>query len=186
MKRREFVLGACVASGSLFLGAGTLSAQKKPSIAERKFRNLPYWTHRAAQRRIDHALDYSQDLRQYAEEAESIDPAEAKLHAEELGRNLSAAQKRVADAKKQAGTDKDAETVKDLDSISKGLSTAADQHAACMEACKQDSVDGKMVMHCCQIITAELQKAKKTYSRVMQRQHPGSPKTKKKSKTKKK
>lgn len=181
MKRREFVFGGCLAVGSVAAGARSLYAQKVGSIAERRQRpGKGYWTHRAAQRRIDHALDYSQDLRQYAEEAESIDPAEAKLHAEELGRNLSAAQKRVADAKKQAGTDKAAETVKDLDSISKGLSTAADQHAACMEACKQDSVDGKMVMHCCQIITTELQKAKKTYSRVMQRQHPGSPKTKKK------
>ena len=35
-------------------------------------------------------------------------------------------------------------------------------------------VDGEMVKHCCQIITTELKKAKKTYSRVMLRQHPGS------------
>lgn len=174
MKRREFVLGGCVAVGSVVAGATSVYAQKKPSIAERKFRNLPYWTHRAAQRRVDHALDYAEGLHEYAAEAEKIDPAEARLQAEELGRNLAAAQKRVAEATKQAEADKDDETVKDLRGISKGLATAAEQHAKCMEACKKDGVDGEMVMHCCQIITTELKKAKKTYSRVMLRQHPGS------------
>lgn len=175
MKRREFVLGGCVAVGSAVAGAKSVYAQKVGEIAKRRQHpGRGYWAHRAAQRRVNHALDYAEGLHEYAADAAEIDPAEARLQAEELGRNLAAAQKRVTEATKQAEADKDDETVKNLGGISKGLGTAAEQHAKCMEACKKDGVDGKMVMHCCQIITTELQKAKKTYSRVMQRQHPGS------------
>lgn len=177
MNRREFVAGASVVAGGLVLGSTSVMAQNKVgSIAERRQHpgRSSYWTNRAAQRRIDHALDYSQGLFEYVRDADDVTQHESYLNAEELTRNIAAAQKRVGEAVKQAESAKDADSVKDLKSVSENLSAAAKQCDTCMEACRKESVDGAMVMECCKTVTTHLESAKKTYSRVMKRQHPGT------------
>lgn len=183
IKRRLFILAASVAALALVANLEIFAQKRARPTAERRLHpGRGFWANKAASRRIDHALDYSRGLYEYAQQAQTIDPAEARVQAEELSRNLDAAKKRLDEARKEAEAEKDSETVVDIDSINKHVFAASKQHEKCMAECKKKEVNGESVMHCCQTITSSLGDAKKEHSRVMKRLHPGTgaakPKTK--------
>jgi len=108
-------------------------------------------------RSIRRARNDAEDMYSHSRDLKNIDPAEAKEKSEELGQNLSKAQKALATARKEAGND--AEALSALKSIEKHLAAAAEQHKMLHEECCKDAVEGSVCMKHCSQILAELDKA---------------------------
>lgn len=144
-----------VAALSLLILSETTSAA--PSIGYPKGR--PYYgsSNQRASRSIGHARNYSRDIYRYSRDASQMDPAVAKSESEELGHNISKAQKEIAEARKDAGNDP--ETLAALKSVEQHLANAAKQHAMLHDECCKDSVDGGVCMKHCNQILLELDKA---------------------------
>lgn len=136
------------------LAVGAVAA---PSLGYPKGR--PYYgsSSQRTSRSIRHARDYSRDIYRYSRDAGQPKPAVAKSESEELGRNISKAQKELAAAKTEAGDD--AATLAALKSIEQHLTAAATQHAMLHEECCKDAVDGSVCMKHCSKILLELDKA---------------------------
>lgn len=108
-------------------------------------------------RSIRRARDTAEDSYHYSRDVKRIDPADAKAKSEELGQDISKAQKALSKARKEAGND--AETLSALKSIEKHLAAAAEQHKMLHEECCKDAVEGSVCMKHCSQILSELDKA---------------------------
>jgi len=108
-------------------------------------------------RSIRRARDTAEDSYHFSRDVKQIDPADAKARSEELGQDVSKAQKALAKARKEAGNDADALSA--LKSIEKHLAAAAEQHKMLHEECCKDAVEGSVCMKHCNQILSELEKA---------------------------
>jgi len=115
------------------------------------------WGNQRASRSIQHARDYSRDMYRYSRDAEQVVPSVAKSESEELGRNISKAQKEVTAARQEVG--KDAAALATLKSVEQHLAAAEKHHKMLHEECCKDSVDGSVCMKHCSQILLELDKA---------------------------
>jgi hypothetical protein len=82
-----------------------------------------------------------------------------------LGHNIVRAQKEVAAAREELGTDP--KTVAALKSVDEHLAAAAKHHALLHEECSKDSVDGSVCMNCCNNILLELDRAQAEHDALM-------------------
>jgi hypothetical protein len=156
-------LALAAALSLLILSESALAAG--PSLGYPKGR--PYYgsSNQRASRSIRHSRDYSRDIYRYSRDANQMDPTVAKAESEELGRNISKAQKDIAAARKDAGTDQ--KTLTALKSIDEHLATAAAQHAKLHEECCKDEVDGSACMKHCNTIMLELDKAQAEHNALV-------------------
>ncbi len=123
------------------------------------------WSNQRASRSVQHARNYSRDIYRYSRDAKTMEPAVAKSESEELGRNITKAQKELATVSKEVGNDPDA--VAALKSINEHLAAAAKHHTMLHEECCKDSIDGKVCMTCCNTIIQELDKAQAEHDALM-------------------
>ncbi len=146
----------------LVLASGA-SAQPSLGIPKGK----PYYgsSNKRTSRSIRHARDYSRDIYRYSRDAGQIDPAVAKSESEELGRNITKAQKELSTAKKELGND--AATLAGLKSIEQHVATAAAQYAMLHEECCKDAVDGSVCMKHCNQILLELDKSQAEHNALI-------------------
>lgn len=158
--KKLLTLWVTLLTAVVFAGPVTAATQraKSPGGVTGEARLHPgTWTHRRASRHVRHARDYARDVYRYARDASRIDPAVAKSESEELGRNIAKAQKELATARQEAGSD--TATVAALKSIEKHLVSAVKQHKMLHAECCKPSVDGSVSMNCCSSITLDLDKA---------------------------
>jgi len=101
-----------------------------------------------------HARDYSRDLFWYSRSAGQIEPEVAKSKSEQLAKNVDAATKDLAVARKHSDGEKRA--LAELDAIEKHLAKAAEIHKALHTECCKDSVMGSVCAGHCSAITKEL------------------------------
>lgn len=136
----------------LVLASGSSAA---PSLGISK----PYYgsSNQRTSRSIRHARSYSRGIYEYSRDADKIDPAVAKSESEELGHNITKAQKELATSRAEAGND--VKTLAALKSIEQHLAAAAQHHQMLHEECCKSSVDGMVCMDCCNNILLELDKA---------------------------
>lgn len=133
--------------------AGETSAA--PSLGISK----PYYgsSNKRTSRSVQHARSYSRGIYEYSRDADKIDPAVTKSESEELGHNITKAQKDLAAAKKEAGDD--AKTLATLKAVEQHLTAAAEHHKMLHEECCKNEVDGSVCMKHCNQILLELDKA---------------------------
>lgn len=173
--RRSVLRGVLKAAmGAVLLVPATEAlAQPRNAAANRLhaghgWANRNTWGHRQASRRMGHAIEYSRDLRGYAAYPRTVQPQERVvvpvapypvIVTEEIGRNISAAQRDIARVKKAADP-KDAETKASLEKVEKHLVAAAEQHSKMEECCSGPECDGEMLAGCCEAAEKELEAAK--------------------------
>jgi hypothetical protein len=160
-------LGVVVLTAVVLLGSSDVLAQRKsPGGVTGGARTRPgTWSNERASRSVWHARDYSRDIYRYSRDAGRIDPSIAKSESEELGHNIVRAQKEVAAAREELGTDP--KTVAALKSVDEHLAAAAKHHALLHEECSKDSVDGSVCMNCCNNILLELDRAQAEHDALM-------------------
>jgi len=119
----------------------------------------PYYgsSNQRTSRSVRHARSYSRGIYEYSRGADRIDPAVAKSESEELGHNITKAQKDLAMARQEAGND--AKTLAALKTVDQHLTTAAEHHKMLHEECCKDEVEGSVCMEHCNQILLELDKA---------------------------
>lgn len=119
----------------------------------------PYYgsSNQRTSRSVRHARSYSRGVYQYSRDADRIDPAVAKSESEELGHNITKAQKDLATARQEAGND--AKTLAALKTVDQHLTAAAEHHKMLHEECCKDEVEGSVCMEHCNQILLELDKA---------------------------
>ena len=119
----------------------------------------PYYgsSNQRTSRSVRHARSYSRGIYKYSRDADRIDPAVAKSESEELGHNITKAQKDLAMARQEAGDD--AKTLAALKTVDQHLTTAAEHHKMLHEECCKDEVEGSVCMEHCNQILLELDKA---------------------------
>lgn len=78
--------------------------------------------------RIGHALDYSRSRSDYAQRAKTVTPEFAQTHVEEIGRNITVAQKELTLQRKEGEASGDKETITN---IAKDVKAASEAHANC-------------------------------------------------------
>jgi len=119
----------------------------------------PYYgsSNQRTSRSVRHARSYSRGIYKYSRDADRIDPAVAKSESEELGHNITKAQKDLAMARQEAGND--AKTLAALKTVDQHLTTAAEHHKMLHEECCKDEVEGSVCMEHCNQILLELDKA---------------------------
>ena len=134
------------------LASGALAA---PSLGISK----PYYgsSNQRTSRSVRHARSYSRGIYKYSRNADKIDPAVAKSESEELGHNITKAQKDLAMARQEAGND--AKTLTALKTVEQHLTTAAEHHKMLHEECCKEEVEGSVCMKHCSQILLELDKA---------------------------
>lgn len=139
-------------------------------------------SHQGFSRRMSHAADYARDLGAYVKPPHKPTPAAVKEIVTELGRNLEAAQKHLADMKKAAGDDK--ATVKSIESIEEHLQVAFDHHKEA-HACCVESFDEAKALHCCADLSKEIDKVIAEHNALMKSlaaKKPATPKATKSDK----
>lgn len=167
-----YKLVAVVISAVLAIQVLAAATSAAPSLGFPK--GKPYYgsSNQRASRSIRHARNYSRDIYRYSRQADRVDPAVAKSESEELGHNITKAQKELAAARNE--TDNDAETIAALKSIEKHLATAAEHHAMLHEECCKDAVDGGVCMKHCNQILLELDKAQAEHDALIRTMEMGT------------
>lgn len=122
-----------------------------------------YWGDSAG-RSLRHASDYSQGFRNYARQADRIDPTLLRQEADGVGQNIVTAQKQFATLRK-ATIDQDSLT--SLAAIEVHLAAAAKAHATMQATCDMRTIDGKSTMKCCDDVDAALAKATAEHVKLM-------------------
>lgn len=183
---RGFV-AAALGAALLIPLSGVYAQQRGNSAANRShaghgWANRNTWAHQSANRRIGHAIDYSRDLRGYANYPSVAQPEEPSavvpvtpypvIVTEEIGRNIAAARQDLAVAKKAPQVAKDSEALKSFESIEKHLAAAAAQHAAMMDCCQGEQCDADELKKCCDAAVGELEKAQVENRKLMERLYP--------------
>lgn len=179
------LLAAAVGALTFVTATETFAQQRGNSAANRAhaghgWQNRNSWSHRSADRRIGHAIEYSRDLRDYGSVPRTgqAQPASVPIGrypvivTEEVGRNITAARQDLAAAKKAPEVAKDPEALKSFATIDKHLAAAAEQHATMMECCEGEECDGEMLMKCCDAAVDALEKARAENTKLMQRLYP--------------
>lgn len=175
MKVRMFCIAAILMT--FVMGLPDANAQQKRSTADRRQHpGQGFWSNQAASRRVGHALDYSRGLSSYAQQAESVQPDFAQTHVDEIGRNISVAERIVTEELKVAEKNEDKETIADLKKIIHNLKEAKTAHEHCREHCEKDDVDTAKLSHSVSQVTKSLESAQKTQKEMMKRQHPATSK----------
>lgn len=182
---RRSVLGGLAATlGAVTVFGGATEAFPPRDAAANRLHptnQLGAFGHRQASRRIGHAIDYSRDLQGYASYPRAVQPQQPAtvpvtpyqvIVTEEVGRNISAAQRDIARLKKAPAAAKDPEAQKSFEAIQKHLNAAAEQHATMMDCCNGEECDGEMLMKCCDAAIEELEKAKAENDKLMKRLYP--------------
>jgi len=149
-------------------------AQRRSVADRRQHPGVGFWAQQSSSRRIRHALDYSRSLTDYAQRAKMVTPEFAKIHVEEMGRNIAVAQKQLAVQRKEAEANGDKATVTDIDKISKDLKVATEAHASCKEHCEKGQIDTSQLLQSVGQATKALQSASKSQKQMIKRQHPGT------------
>lgn len=121
-------------------------------------------SHRGFSRRVTHAADYARDLRAYVAPTYKPTPAAMKEVVSELGHNLEAAKKHLAEMKKDAGDDK--ETQAAIAKIETHLTTAFAHHKEAHACCVED-FDAAKAMKCCDDLSSELDKVVAEHNALM-------------------
>jgi hypothetical protein len=137
------------------LSLSSVAVAAAPSLGYPKGR--PYYGSQRASRSVRHARSYARGIYQYSHDNDDIEPAVAKAESEELGRNITKAQKDLALVKNDAGND--AKTLAALKAVEKHLVAAAEQHKMLHEECCKDAVHGEVCMKHCNEILLELDMA---------------------------
>jgi len=157
-----------------------------PSFAQHdatwKALGMPGQSHQGFSRRMSHASDYARDLGAYVALPHKPTPAAVKEIVTELGRNLEAAEKHLAEMKKAAGDDK--VTGKAIESIEGHLQTAFDHHKEA-HACCVESFDEAKALTCCTDLSKEIDKVIAEHDALMKTlatKKPATPKPTKSSK----
>lgn len=151
-----------------------LMAQQRSVADRRQHPGVGFWAQQSSSRRVSHALDYSRSLQDYSQRAKTVEPAVAKLHVEEIGRDLEVAKKQIAMEHKEAEKTGDKEAIADLEKIAKSLKTAEEAHADCKAHCEQGSIDTAQLATSAEAVTKALQPVSKTQKQMIKRQHPGT------------
>lgn len=136
----------------LSLSSGAFAA---PSLGYPKGR--PYYGSERTSRSVRHARSYARGIYQYSRDNDQIEPAVAKAESEELGRNITKAQKDLAAVRNDAGND--AKTLAALKAVDEHLAAAAAHHKMLHEECCKDAVHGDVCMKHCNEILLELDMA---------------------------
>jgi len=128
-----------------------------PSLGYPKGR--PYYgsSNQQASRSVRHARSYTRGVYEYSRDADKIDPAVAKSESEQIGQNITKAQKDLAKARQEAGSN--AKTLAALKTVEQHLTIAAEHHQMLHEECCKDEVKGSVCMQHCNQILLELDKA---------------------------
>jgi hypothetical protein len=151
MSRLSAVSLSLVAAVALFSAAPAMAQHD----ATWKALGMPGQSHQGFSRRMSHARDYAQDLRAYVAPPYKPTPAAVKDIVTELGRNLDAAKKHLADMKKAAGDDK--ATVAAIAKIESQLATAFEHHKTAHACCVED-FDAAKALKCCDDLSKEIDK----------------------------
>ena len=147
-------------------------AQKTSSVADRRQHpGAGFWSQQSSARRIGHALDYSRSLSDYAQRAKTVTPEFARSHVEEIGRNITVAQKELIVQRKEAEASGDKATMADIDKITKDLKAATEAHANCKEHCAKGHIDTVQLAQNADNVSTALQAAVKTQKEMMNHQH---------------
>ena len=147
-------------------------AQKRSVADRRQHPGVGYWTQQSSSRRIGHALDYSRGLSDYAQRAKTAQPEFARSHVEEIGRNITVAQKELIVQRKEAEASGDKSTMADIDKITKDLKAATEAHANCKEHCEKGHIDTVQLSESAAKVTKALQAASNTQKEMIKRQQP--------------
>jgi hypothetical protein len=110
-------------------------------------------SHQGFSRRIQHAADYSRDLHTYVHPPGKPPAAAVKTVVDELGRNLEAAKKHLAEMKKDYADDKT--TLAAVDKLGQRLDKAFALHKEA-HACCVENFDEAKALKCCGDLTKEL------------------------------
>lgn len=147
--------------------ATALAQRKSPGglTGGDRLRPQSTYSNQRASRSINHARDYSRDIYQYSRTPRTIQPSVAKSEAEELGRNITSAQKDLVVVREEVVSDPAAAAP--LNSIDQHLAAAEKQHAMLFEECCKESVDGLTCMKHCNQILLELDKAHAEHDALM-------------------
>lgn len=119
----------------------------------------------SAGRRIRHAREYVGGVQHYTKRTPQIVPMIAPEHVEEVGRNIDAAKKDLAEIKKGNADDKS--IVARVESIEKQLDAASAQQKMMHEECCKESPDGEKTMECCAACMKHLDAAAKEHGELM-------------------
>lgn len=129
-------------------------------------------SHQGFSRSIQHAADYSRDLHTYVHPPGKPPVAATKVVVDELGRNLEAAKKHLANMKKDYADDKT--TLAAIEKIEKRLDNAfalhKEAHACCIE-----NFDEAKALKCCGDLTKELDGILADHNHLMKSLVPKKP-----------
>lgn len=129
-------------------------------------------SHQGFSRRMQHAADYSRDLHAYVHPPGKPAAAAVKGVVDELGRNLEAAKKHLADMKKDYADDK--ATTAAIEKLGKRLDNAfalhKEAHACCIE-----NFDEAKALKCCGDLTKELDGIIADHNHLMKSLAPKKP-----------
>lgn len=123
-----------------------------------------FWGNSAG-RSIRHASDYSKGFRNYASQAERIDPKLLRQEADGVGQNIVAAQRQFTSLRRSTN---DQDTLTSLATIDVHLADAAKGHAIMQSTCDMPFIEGKSTMKCCDDVDAALAKAAAEHAKLMQ------------------
>lgn len=128
--------------------------------------------HQGFSRRMQHAADYSRDLHAYVHPPGKPAAASVKVVVDELGRNLEAAKKHLADMKKDYADDKT--TTAAIEKLGNRLDNAfalhKEAHACCIE-----NFDEAKALKCCGDLTKELDQIIADHNHLMKSLAPKKP-----------
>lgn len=128
--------------------------------------------HQAFSRRIQHAADYSRDLHAYVHPPGKPAAAPVKEVVSELGRNLEAAKKHLADMKREWADDKN--TLAAIAKIEQRLDNAFALHKEAHACCVEDFDEAK-ALKCCGDLTKELDQIIADHNHLMKSLAPKKP-----------
>lgn len=159
-------LGFLLASGVILFATQAAFAQRD---AGSKARGETYFWGNSAGGAMRSGRDYSHYYRQYARDAQQVNPEVARETADTIGQYITKAQRHLAWMRTQAQTGNDKETLASLDVIDKNLADAAKSHHEMHDTCLKANVDAAGSMQCCQQIDESLAKAISDHDKLMKR-----------------
>ena len=168
--RRVAMLAALIAAFGM---TGSAFAQRDAgSKARGEFGN--YWSTQSSGRSIRHATEYNADLHQYLTAEPNVDPAYIKKQSAEIGRNLEAAKKDIANVKKDVPAG-DKEAAAQVTKVEQHLATAAEKHEQLHQCCKKDGMDVKGAATCCKEMMDALKAVQAEHDALVKKLNPTAP-----------
>lgn len=134
------------------------------------------WSSQSAGRRIRHATEYNTDLHQYLTTEPSVDPAYIQTQSAEIGRNLEAAKKDIANVKKDVPAG-NKEATAQVEKVEQQLATAAEKHEQLHQCCKKDGMDVKAAATCCKEMMDALKTLQAEHDALIKKLDPQAPPT---------